>query len=75
MRVYTLKSEAVSGSTVPACRYLHVQNCPTGDALGAAFATSRPAQEVIRIKAINITFIELRVLRSTIIYCKAYKDI
>lgn len=40
-----------------------------------AFVTSWPAQDVIRIKAIHITFIELNFLRSTINYCKAYKYI
>lgn len=40
-----------------------------------AFFTSWPAQDVIRIKAIHITFTELNFLRSAINYYKAYKDI
>lgn len=82
----TYQSQTVSSSKAPSLSILpharqphsgrnHSPQRGIGGLHFTAFVTSWPVQDVIRIKAIHFTFIQLNFLRSTINYCKAYKDI
>lgn len=84
--VYGLTSETVSSRlrapdpaprrTVPPCKALRgPRGRRTLELCLTAAVKPRPAQGVLRIKAVRVTFTELEFLRSTTIYCKAYKGI